>query len=238
MTVGIYSLYWEEQDLVYIGQSVEIETRFNTHLWYLRTGSHSNKRVQSAYNKYGKPTLSIIEQCSSEELNRLEILWTEEFDSIKTGLNIVGAGDSASGTTAKNSKYSKANILKIFSLLYKTTKKHSEIVDRLHLPLYLVSDIAAGRTHYWLQEEYPEKFAKLVHNRDARVHCRKPQQQVLGRIHRPLVSPTGIKYINIDNIMGFCKDNKFPNIISATSKISAVLKEQRKSYLGWQLEKE
>lgn len=238
MTIGIYALYWEEQDLIYIGQSVEIETRFIRHLWHLRLNTHSNKRVQSAYNRHGLPALEILERCNSNELNNLEIQWTEEFDSINRGLNIVAAGDSASGTTAKNSKYSKVSILKIFSLLYRTTEKHSVVAEKLHVPLHLVDDIASGRVHYWLQEEYPEKFALLISNRYLRVHCRKPQKQVSNRVHKALISPTGIKYTNINNVMGFCKDNNFINIQSATSKILAVLNEQRKSYLGWHLEKE
>lgn len=240
MTVGIYALYWVEQGLVYVGQSVEIETRFKTHLWYLSTGSHSNKRVQSAYGRYGKPELHILEQCLAIELNTLEVLWTEEFDSLRNGLNIVSAGDSAAGVTAKNSKYNKASILKVFSLLYKTTLKHFEIVNRLQLPLHLIDDVAAGRVHNWLQEEYPDKYGIMVSNRVLRKHCSKPQKQVAGRVHRPLISPTGEIFTNIDNIMGFCKSQPdlCANFKSATSKIHAVLNETRQSHLGWRLLKE
>lgn len=240
MTIGIYALYWAEQDLVYIGQSVEIETRFKTHLWYLRTGSHSNKRVQSAYSRYGEPNLYVLEECSARELNTLEILWTEEFNSLHNGLNIVSAGDSASGVTAKNSKYNKASILKVFSLLYKTTLKHFEVVNRLKLPLHLIDDIASGRVHNWLQEEYPDKYAIMVLNRVKRKHCSKPQKQVVNRVHRPLVSPAGEVFTAIDNIMGFCKSQPdlCVNFKSATSKIHAVLNETRQSHLGWRLQKE
>lgn len=238
MTIGIYALFWPSLDKVYIGQSVNIESRYTTHLWYLSTGSHSNYLVQNIYNKYGKPELHIVERSSSEELNYLEVVWTNEFDSLHSGLNIVSPGDSASGVTSKNSKYSKLLILKIFSLLYRTTLKYREIASRLSVPTHLVSDISSSRSHLWLNEEYEDKYAIMTSNRRLRIHCSKPQTQVRNRNHRPLVSPSGEIYTGIDNIMGFCKGHLdlSRNIKSSTSKISAVLKENRASYLGWHLQ--
>ena len=42
MTMGIYALYWQEQDLIYIGQSKEIERRFKDHLRELEACIHCN----------------------------------------------------------------------------------------------------------------------------------------------------------------------------------------------------
>ena len=38
MTTGIYALYWEEQDLIYIGKAQKIEKRFKDHLSKLISG--------------------------------------------------------------------------------------------------------------------------------------------------------------------------------------------------------
>ena len=72
MTKGIYKLEFSNTDKIYIGQSIHIETRFTTHLYELRSGSHSVK-LQEAYNRYGEPTLSIIETINKDEdLDALE----------------------------------------------------------------------------------------------------------------------------------------------------------------------
>lgn len=55
MTIGIYALYWEEQDLVYVGQSQDIARRFTEHKRKLKNTSHTNYKVQAAYNLYGIP---------------------------------------------------------------------------------------------------------------------------------------------------------------------------------------
>lgn len=82
MTVGIYALYWEEQDLVYIGQSSRLEARHKEHLVDLSQKIHSNYKVQESYNSYGEPKHIIIEYCKIEELDALEIYWTNEFNSL------------------------------------------------------------------------------------------------------------------------------------------------------------
>lgn len=60
MTIGIYSLYWEEQDLIYIGQSQNIERRFTEHLYKLKNNTHTNYKVQKAYITYGLPSTNIL----------------------------------------------------------------------------------------------------------------------------------------------------------------------------------
>ena len=69
----------------------------------------------------------MIEECAISGLDDKEILWTNEFDSINNGLNIVEAGACPTGFNARNSKYSKIQILRVFSLLINTSKSHSEI---------------------------------------------------------------------------------------------------------------
>lgn len=72
---GIYALWYEEQDLIYIGQSVELSIREKTHKSNLRLNKHSNYKLQEAYNKYGLPEFVVLEYCSEADLDRLELSW-------------------------------------------------------------------------------------------------------------------------------------------------------------------
>lgn len=162
MTIGIYSLYWEECDQVYIGQSIEIEKRWYNHNKHFEHGTHSNPRMQSLFNKLGPPSYLILEICSSIELNLYEKQWSEIFDSVKNGLNILDPGkDEYIGTNNANSKHSKITILKIFSLLYRTDLPQYTISKKLKVPRSLVGHICAGITHIWLKESYPKKYSLL-----------------------------------------------------------------------------
>jgi len=155
MTIGIYSLYWEEPDLIYIGQSQNIEQRFIIHLRSMNNKSHFNYKVQDTYNKYGEPQTSILEVCTQSELNNLEIYYIAEFTGI---LNITEGGNSPQGVSARNSKYSKIQILKVFSLLYKGLHTVKSIADKLKVPTHTINDIKEGRSHIWLQVCFPEKY--------------------------------------------------------------------------------
>lgn len=161
MTIGIYALYWGVQDLIYIGQSQNIEARYKEHLYKMKNNKHTNYKVQNAFNLYGQPVLQIIEECSIERCNELEVYYTEEFDSINKGLNIVEAGLVGWGVNSNASKYTKRQILKVFSLLYKTKIATRDIAKRCKVNIGVVHGIQAGNTHVWLKTKYPEKFDRI-----------------------------------------------------------------------------
>lgn len=83
MTIGVYALYWEDPDLVYVGKSQNIESAFKArHCRKAELNLHSNYKVQEAYNLYGKPLLIILDVCPVSELDILEIFWTKELNSL------------------------------------------------------------------------------------------------------------------------------------------------------------
>lgn len=237
MTCGIYALYWEYQDKVYIGLSQNIEGRFKEHLRDMRKGDHSNYLIQKIYNEYGEPnTLVILEECSLLELNNKEIYWTNEFDALnpKVGLCLVEPGNNVFGTRSRNSKYSKRQVLSVFSMLYKTTDSHRSISNKLKVPISLVDDIACRGSHLWLKEQYTEKYNRLVANKPIRYKLRNTSEHK-DKHYPTLVSPTGEEF-DIVSITDFCTNN-FSNssLRVAKSGILRVLNKDRKSYLGWRL---
>ena len=71
---GIYKIERLSDGAIYIGQSVNIKSRFNLHRHHLRKGKHSNQHLQNAFNKYGEGdfAFSLIEECEDHDLDYLE----------------------------------------------------------------------------------------------------------------------------------------------------------------------
>lgn len=164
---GIYALWYEEQDLIYIGQSVELSKREKTHKNNLKLNKHSNYKLQEAYYKYGLPEFVVLEYCSSLELDKLEISWQKEFDSLSS-LDIVEAGSSRRGAYNGRSKYSKVQILKTLKLAIRPELTSQDISDITLVSLSMVDDIRAKRAHLWMRDIYPWHYKMLDSTRDQR----------------------------------------------------------------------
>ena len=230
MTAGIYALYWEEQDLIYIGQSQDIEKRFRDHLSSLRLNKHTNYRVQNAFKLYGVPVLIVIERAKLEELNKLEVFWTKEFNTLTTGLNIIDGGiGTGFGPNNNNSKYTRLEILKLFRHLYLKSYKHLsllEISKRLNIGIDTIELIKARYRHKWIEEEFPYQY-KLMSNliRDRTNNVDHRVNLVPGGIY--LKSPSGIT-THISNIRKFARENKLD-----ASNIRKVLNGKYSHCGGW-----
>jgi len=89
LSCGIYRIENKVNNKVYIGQSVDIEHRKRWHFNALRRGKHWNKHLQNAWNKYGmeKFDFTIIETCSTSQLDDKEIYWISHYNSMDSGYN-------------------------------------------------------------------------------------------------------------------------------------------------------
>lgn len=239
MTIGIYALYWEEQDLIYIGLSQDIEGRYKEHLYNLRECKHTNYKVQNTYNLHGIPTLFIVEKCPLYKLNDKEVYWTKEFDSLNSnnGLNIVEAGQVGFGTSSNSSKYSKHKILKVFSLLYRTTLSHPEISTIVkQIPEHLISDIARGSSHLWLKDMYPTQYLIMRDNIKKRMILNRSNALTRDIKYPEMLSPEGNVY-KVNILIEFCKSIPELSLNLETSRkcIGMVLHGSKPSYKGWRL---
>ena len=120
--IGIYKIT-SPTDKIYIGQSVDIDKR-----WYVYTllQCKSQPKLYNSFLKHGvkKHIFEVVEECSIEELNKLERKWQEVYNVVGVkGLNCVLA---ESDTVKKKlgeevkQKISKANKGKIRSELVKS----------------------------------------------------------------------------------------------------------------------
>lgn len=96
---GIYKITCTGNNKVYVGQSVAIKRRWREHQKALKNGSHYNKYLQRAYDKYGEQSFvyEILEQCPSSKLNEREAFYIYFFNSFKDGFNCDLGGSNISG---------------------------------------------------------------------------------------------------------------------------------------------
>ena len=67
--VGVYQIKCKSNEKIYIGSSMRIKERWYRHRKNLRSGYHSNKVLQSDWNKYGESDFefSVLERCSRNQ---------------------------------------------------------------------------------------------------------------------------------------------------------------------------
>lgn len=88
--MGIYKITNLINGKVYIGQSINIERRWQEHLYQ----SSGCSLLKYALHKYGVDNFSfeVIEECRQEELNEKEKLWIQYYDSFNNGYNLTLGG--------------------------------------------------------------------------------------------------------------------------------------------------
>lgn len=240
MTIGIYALYWQQDGSVYIGQSANIERRFKQHLTLLKSGVHENFKLQAKYDALGEPLEYVLETCRVKELDAKEVLWIDEFDSIRSGLNIIAGGGHSYGTEHTTSKYSKIQLYKALILLAKTDNSLDSITSRTGVSKSTLSHIINKRVHTWLAEVRPELYLLAVRDRVdiSRKNTAKTRTGIGIKGRKYIVtSPEGLVH-EVVCISKFCKEvAKFDNPKAAQSGFSRVIKGLREDYFGWKIEK-
>lgn len=96
----IYRIVNFQTGKVYVGQSLQPRTRSLSHFAKLKAGTHKNKRLQAAYNLYGREAFyfEILEKdVSPDEIDQREIYWIAHFNSYRDGYNNTKGGDSKIG---------------------------------------------------------------------------------------------------------------------------------------------
>ena len=92
---GVYKITNNVNGKVYIGQSINIKNRWKDHIYALNRNDSSCTLLQRAWNKYKQNNFcfEILELCSEEELDDVEIKYIELYDSINNGYNIEKGGN-------------------------------------------------------------------------------------------------------------------------------------------------
>ena len=116
---GIYGIVFTPSGKIYVGQSLDIESRWKDHRSDLKYNKHSNIVLQNYYNKYGESAFEfiILEECSESSLTESEQSWIDKFggfDSENT-FNLMEASVCGKRSSETRKRMSEANKGKIFS---------------------------------------------------------------------------------------------------------------------------
>ncbi|MDP3987255.1 MAG: NUMOD3 domain-containing DNA-binding protein [Nanoarchaeota archaeon] len=103
--IGIYYIKNILNNKIYIGSSINLETRFREHKNDLRNKNHHSYHLQQAWNKYGEENFQfgIIEECKEKVkkfIIQREQYWLDFYKSYEknSGYNICKIADSPLGT--------------------------------------------------------------------------------------------------------------------------------------------
>lgn len=98
MITGIYKIENKINGHIYIGQAVDIKSRWRIHIYSSFHEKHKdyNDVIHRAIRKYGKENFSfeILEEYSRDMLNNKEQYWIEYYDSYYNGYNASKGGNN------------------------------------------------------------------------------------------------------------------------------------------------
>lgn len=130
---GIYSIENVVNHKKYIGQSINIKSRWCKHKVDLNNGSHDNDYLQKSWNKYGENNFEfeILEECSKEELNEKERYYIDLYNTMNRdyGYNLKSGGQDKNYVT----EYVKNKISESNKKYY---EEHPEVKKRRSINAY------------------------------------------------------------------------------------------------------
>lgn len=231
MTIGIYKLSFPGTDKVYIGQSLNIESRYRQHV-KLMNSQESSAKLNYAFLELGTPTLEILSTCTKEELDSYENETIDIYNSVNSGFNTcvtAGGKTSLCGENHPNSVYPNDQIIEVLHLLVtRLDLSINDIAVASKVSKSAVLGISCLQYHTWLKEGCPEEYTVLVDMHKA--NTRKLSSKSGTKIDSfQVISPIGETHL-ISNIMHFAKLHGLDK-----GHLSKLRTGERKTHKGWKL---
>lgn len=141
--IGIYKITNKINNKCYIGQSVDINKRWNAHIHSFNNIDVYNYPLYRAFRKYGIENFSfeIIETCPRDKLNEREKYWIQYYDSCYNGYNQTLGGDNA----PRFLKLTPATLQQLTYDLQNTGTLHRILAEKYNVSTEIVQGINTGR---------------------------------------------------------------------------------------------
>lgn len=153
--IGIYKITNQINNKIYIGQSINIESRWQKHKYRYNNQNYTgyDYYIYRAMRKYGIDNFNfeVIEECKISELDERERFWIKHYDSYKNGYNETEGGNNARHPI----KISPQMLVEIDSLLQESILSIGEIADKFHVSYEMIQGINTGRHWYRENIQYP-----------------------------------------------------------------------------------
>ena len=87
--IGVYLITNIQNNKNYVGKSLNIESRWKTHISHLKLKKHINADLQKEWDEYGEDTFTfkLLEVCSKDILTSRENHWIDIFNAKEYGYN-------------------------------------------------------------------------------------------------------------------------------------------------------
>lgn len=237
MTIGIYKLSFENTSYVYIGQSLNIEARYEEHLTELRCGT-CNYKMEAAYILFGQPKLEILLKCTEEELDTRELEIINTYDSINKGLNCFNGTTPRTnlrkGYIPVKSKYNEETYYNILNVCLANPDSPPRVIAEItKTDSITVSGIRNLKIHKWLEQKYPEKYSKLVelYNMPKKKVEKPTPVKKEKELYPTILSPDGIEYtLEKGTAKQFAKEHRLPY-----TSLNKLLNKKESKCAGWVL---
>jgi group I intron endonuclease len=180
----------------YIGQSVNVEKRWQDHRWFLNNNSHHNEFLQNAWKKYGEEAFRfelIAEFQSRDELNAAEAFHIETSGSMyPNGYNLVKGGDAHEISESTRTKISDALKRHYEQLSEAEKQKYATFKGKTHSDetKAKISTIHKGKT---VSEEAREKMSASKKGKPLSAENRAKLSTSLKRYYEQLSEEERIK---------------------------------------------
>ena len=209
---GVYIIVNTINQKVYVGSSVNVFKRWNSHKRALGKGVHHCQPLQRAWNKYGEDTFEFrfiepVKTNSKEDLIEAEQRWIDMYQASVSGYNILPNAYSHLG--AKRSDESRKKLSKSLKAVFSTPEMRKKM-----------SDIAKVRG-------LSEAFRKAKRGPISKTVLDRWRQERLAEYI--ITTPNG-EEIQVKNIHEFCRENGLNE-----GSFNCVLHRQYRHYRGWRI---
>ena len=162
--IGIYKIT-SPSDKIYIGQSINIDSRFNC---YKNLNCKDQPKIYNSLKKYGPENhiFEIIEECPISYLNELEFWWKIYYNSVEDGLNCElydnGVGPRSEEVKKKIGKAHKGNKYNLGKLRSEKTKQLQSKIAKSQEWRKTIGYKTKGKPKH--TSEYKQKMFKKIKN--------------------------------------------------------------------------